>query len=1219
MTTHLTLRMAWHDNNWNGKVCSNPAKNVYCNGTHSLLSARIERNKKIDTEEKHAGEDIDVFENYIPPCYWSCNAFSSREYNIEIEHPFENISAKPVKEKLKPYSVFTWPFRLSFNHKKEKKRKEGKYPSDLENRIKNFFRKFEPGNTIVFFYLNYDNPISADERKYVLLGCSLLTGIDKNKYYNIEKSELRRLRRGEGMKNLPTIMWAAQLHHDYENWGILLPYKDYLKRIEEFPEEEDKLKEMRVLIDEDSIVPNFKYVAEELDEDKCLYLLYKIRRSIKVIEDHGFVDITREKKVIEKLIQKSWERRGLYPSLPRILDIIADIQPDEEPIGISIVSKLRREFKSDTKLLDFIFNLMSNRNEDIPNFLEDISSDIDVLRRNISDYGDRIGFLKKLCLFELTIHQLKKIIFQKDDPFKKSINHEDIVRNPYLLAENYVPEESDLDNPEILDGIIDVFKIDIGMLPDRRYVKRFNIRLQDLTHRSPERLRAIIVDYLKKIGQEGDCYAVIDDVYESILSYPLFYREEQNVNKTDLISETGRYYVHFKERISIEKNKNRFFFYLKEVRYAEELVRKVILRLIERREWNVDTTWVKHYVDEQVEILEQRIPDFEKKIFKRERERLFANVLRTSFYIISGKPGSGKTFALKKIIERIRTYGEQVTLLAPTGKATLSLKEQTGFKGAQTIDMFLYKLGYSQYLDDFENIILKPDVKKQRIDNLIIDETSMVNLKKLTILFSLINLEGPKSIKRIILVGDEQQLPPIGLGKPFVDIINFIKFHDKYSENYIRLKTNCRQEYDRTILALAEVFGERNRYYEEVLNKISAGGQISTGFNVELWKTPEELCSKIDKCLERLIIEEARTLEEFLMCECKAEYVNILFGLYRNGFVKRNSIKTLTLDNLQLLSPYRAGYYGTLGTNEFFKEGYREKHFADDIFFKRSPFNHADKIIRVNNWYVRKYGMKRLKLSNGSIGIINNKRREGRHFRRYFFVDQDDPLPYIDNDENFELAYAITIHKSQGSDFKNVFLIIPKKVTLLSKELLYTALTRSRYRVTLFMQETDEENPLEVARKRSFVLARNTSIFEAPDDYKKIYHPDKDVHVRSKIEYILYTALKSEGLMVEYENELPLKNRIYSIHPDFTIEYNGKTYYWEHLGRLDIENYSEDWSRRKQDYITNGLFENLITTDDLGGVDKEKILDIIHDIKRGNLAGSKDERFSKHHYLLYKQ
>ena len=321
------------------------------------------------------------------------------------------------------------------------------------------------------------------------------------------------------------------------------------------------------------------------------------------------------------------------------------------------------------------------------------------------------------------------------------------------------------------------------------------------------------------------------------------------------------------------------------------------------------------------------------------------------------------------------------------------------------------------------------------------------------------------------------------------------------------------------------------------------------------------------------------------------------------------------------MTPYRAGYFGTLGINEFVKSEYRERHFADNFRFANSPFDHADKIIRINNEYVWMGGIRRLRLSNGSIGVLNNKSHTlfGRRkwFRRYYFLDQEAPIDWIDDEDNFELAYAITIHKSQGSDFNETFTVIPQKPTLLSRELMYTALTRSKGKVSLFLQESEGVNPLEVARGRSFVLARNTSIFEDPEDRRGIYEPEKGVYVKSKIEYILYTALKSAEASFEYERELPLKGKSYTIHPDFTIEVNGRTYYWEHLGILDIKDYYEDWTKRRQGYIENGYYENLITTDDLEGVSKEKIVKVVQDMLKNDLTVSEDERFSKHHYNLY--
>lgn len=93
-----------------------------------------------------------------------------------------------------------------------------------------------------------------------------------------------------------------------------------------------------------------------------------------------------------------------------------------------------------------------------------------------------------------------------------------------------------------------------------------------------------------------------------------------------------------------------------------------------------------------------------------------------------------------------------------------------------------------------------------------------------------------------------------GFGKPFVDVI--IKSSEKFKDHYIRLKINCRQENDETILELGDIFGDKSQFYEEILDKKSNRGPISLGLNVELWKDKEELNSKIDECLLREIQDE---------------------------------------------------------------------------------------------------------------------------------------------------------------------------------------------------------------------------------------------------------------------------------------------------------------------------------------------------------------------------
>ncbi|MBU4415059.1 MAG: ATP-dependent RecD-like DNA helicase, partial [Proteobacteria bacterium] len=237
---------------------------------------------------------------------------------------------------------------------------------------------------------------------------------------------------------------------------------------------------------------------------------------------------------------------------------------------------------------------------------------------------------------------------------------------------------------------------------------------------------------------------------------------------------------------------------------------------------------------------------------------------------------------------------------------------------------------------------------------------------------------------------------------------------------------------------------------------------------------------------------------------------------------------------------------------------------------------------------------------------------------KYYFRDADFVLNWIDEKEEFDLAYSITVHKSQGSDFTNVFLIIPNKLNLLNKELVYTALTRSKQRLFLYIYD-EKENLLVKSKGISTLLTRQSSIFEKPEDKRLKYYPRKgEKPVKSKGEYIIHQALQRSGLKFQYEQELRLENLSFPIHPDFVIELDDKTkIYWEHLGMLDTRKYFNDWMRRKRDYQEHSLFDYVVTTDDMNGIKDEMLEQVIEDIRNKRFKKTPENKFSNHHYQLY--
>jgi len=1216
---HLSVRMAWHDNNWNGKVCCNPEGNTYCTGAHSLLSGRMEKKKKTAIEqelrEQYVANNFDPAS--VPPCYWSINAFSEQEFPVEHHHAFSWVPYV-IKDIMKKNSVITWPFKLSFVHGEDKKKIHGNYWPDLNARIDNYINKFKPNESIIFFYANYDNPVSADDMRYLLLGCSEVSELPEPKHFPFTKEELEDARSSSlVMSNFPTMNWMLQFTHN-PNTAVLLPYREYIQYVERNPGSEQLLQDMKVIIEEESLIRGFKYVSMDLDDDKCLYLLYKIRKSIKKAQEHNQqvlrTDLKEEEKRINQLIEKVWRKRGVYPSLPFVLNnFVQDIE-----VARPIANLLQTILSNKYDLVQFFNDVL---NENIPEALSDYEDELLEISSNRIFKKHHLSFAK-LCLFVLTENQIDKIISNKE-------LLKEIETNPYALYEEYKSDEDDLDIPDMQDEPIDVFKVDMGMIPDKKYLERHR-KLQNLVEDSPERVRSVVINYLKQIGTSGHCYDAVDSILRDLYEHPLIYKNEIRLDDEALLKLEDDYRNHFIQKLYIKETPENKYLYLQVVKKSEEMIEKLIDKLTQKRNAPKKQIDIDVHIKQSLEELKDIVKTEEQKtLFTSERKQLYKNIFSNSFYLLTGKPGAGKTYETSKIIEHLHTIGEDVLVLAPTGKAALRLteniKKYTSLTHieAKTIDKYIFESKFGWCYEDWDGTLVIDEDDKLTVENLVVDESSMLDLNKLAILLSVIKFTD-KYPKRVILVGDENQLPPIGFGKPFHDIIQYVQANEALLEaHYINLKSNCRQENDENILKLAEAFTDKTRCYEEAFNIIASGeGQKSKGLFVYKWKNKEELSEKIEEAFATVFKLD---LEPATGEKNDFQKLNSLFGLYDNGYVNNQDYKfreTLKIENLQLLTPYRTGYFGTLGLNKHVQAKFRKKSENEKI---DKFFHHADKIIRLYNWYTGRGESRKLKLSNGSTGLVTVKPKnwvkDGKRIdyeeRKYYFRDSDRPMEYVDDEENFDLAYAITVHKSQGSDFRNVFLVVPQKQSLLSKELLYTALTRSKFRLFIFVQDAGE-NLLMIAKNNSHLINRNTSIYSEPVDKKARFVPDFGVTVSSKVEFIIYEALKKSGLKFKYEAPLKLKNLAYTIHPDFTIYLkDGRELYLEHLGMLDTRKYFNDWQHRKKSYYEHGLSDSLITTDDLNGLKNNKLNELLEHIRDASLKNTPQNKFSNHHYPLY--
>jgi hypothetical protein len=230
-------------------------------------------------------------------------------------------------------------------------------------------------------------------------------------------------------------------------------------------------------------------------------------------------------------------------------------------------------------------------------------------------------------------------------------------------------------------------------------------------------------------------------------------------------------------------------------------------------------------------------------------------------------------------------------------------------------------------------------------------------------------------------------------------------------------------------------------------------------------------------------------------------------------------------------------------------------------------------------------------LANGEIGIaigLWQSRKNPKILKVEFSSQRGFTYDFYgsdfqdEGDAALELAYALTVHKAQGSQFKLVILVLPEAHPILSRELIYTALTRHQDRVIVMHQGPRTVLKDYAAPHRSETARRMTNLLqpcrmlEFPQVKGSLFLQEGLIHrtstgvaVRSKSELLVYEALRNAGYQPEYEKALALGGS--TRYPDFTIdnEISGRTVFWEHLGMLEREEYRLSWEKKLAWYRAN--------------------------------------------------
>ena len=405
--------------------------------------------------------------------------------------------------------------------------------------------------------------------------------------------------------------------------------------------------------------------------------------------------------------------------------------------------------------------------------------------------------------------------------------------------------------------------------------------------------------------------------------------------------------------------------------------------------------------------IEQQIRGIEKKsgmTLDEHQVTAVKEAVRNGLLVITGGPGTGKTTTINTIIRYFELEGLEIFLAAPTGRAAKRMSETTGFE-ARTVHRMLELKGGAEGSGGLE----RDESNPLEADVIIVDEMSMVDI---SLMYSL--LKAISVGTRLILVGDVNQLPSVGPGSVLRDIIQ------SHACNVVMLTKIFRQASTSDIIVNA--------------HKINHGEEV---------------------------ILDNKSMDFFFLKRYDADVIiNVVLQLIKQKLPK---FVDATPYDIQVLTPMRKGLLGVERLNGILQR-YMNPPANDKVEkeYGSTVFREGDKVMQTKNnyqlaWEIRtKFGLtvdKGLGIFNGDMGII----RQINDFAEQMIIEFDEgrmvEYPYKLLDE-LELAYAITIHKSQGSEYPAVVIpLLGGPMMLMNRNLLYTAVTRARKCVTLVGNE----------------------------------------------------------------------------------------------------------------------------------------------------------------------
>lgn len=605
----------------------------------------------------------------------------------------------------------------------------------------------------------------------------------------------------------------------------------------------------------------------------------------------------------------------------------------------------------------------------------------------------------------------------------------------------------------------------------------------ELSKDSDQRIGAAIDHVLDNSREEGHCYLTREQIIKGVNA---LLENDLSTHITTLLDHMEQEGV-VKVRVSVSsKNKNseqEKRYYAPSIYFDEEYIAKKITELT-KKQITVDTARVKTWIEKYTQKYSISLSD--------EQIDAIIGIIHHGFSLLTGGPGVGKTTTTRVLVALLSAMKKKVLLAGPTGRASQRMTEVIGMK-AKTIHRLLE-------WQPAEGGFKKNDQDVLQTNILIVDECSMLDVH---LAASLLRAVSP--ITQVLFIGDADQLPSVGAGNIFKDIIGsksvpvfhltkifrqakesaIIRFAHEINRGVIPLIESpfhtpevWTEKLDCLFIDSDEATKEQLHFIKQV-KRLGKTNDSATNDTESLYTTDYQLT--IPEKFQHVDIEKLTQTETYVeelkqVLKSIHPWSSINFGLSATDTIEKMYSDIIPKyygkeTEIQILSPMTRGSLGTFNLNKLIQQTVNpQRPGVVQLQLGERSFRVGDRVIQKRNNYD-------LQVFNGDIGkIVGIDNEELKLSVEYKASDEIRTVPYEKETlSEIELAYAITIHKSQGSEFETIIIpVTTQHFTMLFRNLLYTGLTRAK-KLAVFI---GNRKALAMAVKNNKTAVRQTALEE---------------------------------------------------------------------------------------------------------------------------------------------